>query len=100
MGKSFLERQVENTVKEMFNEKGVRLMRIVQRLAAKQGGENAIENYRLLGKRALIVAGVAIIAVEATMSVVGLVISRKSEEQRMEKIARRVYEEEAQKEEA
>lgn len=100
MGKSFLERQVENTVKEMFNEKGVRLMRVVQRLAAKQGGENAIENYRLLGKRALIVAGVAIIAIEATTSVVGLVISRKSEEQRMEKIARRVYEEESQKEEA
>lgn len=100
MVNSFIERQVENTVKEMFDEKGIRLMRFVQRLAAKQGGENAIENYRLLGKRALIVAGVAIIAVEATMSVVGLVISRESEEQRMEKIARRVYEEEAQKEEA
>ena len=100
MVNEIVERQIESAVHDAVGEKAVQIMRFIGKFASKQGGDSAIENYQLLGKRALIVAGVAIIAIEATTSVVGLVISRKSDEQRMEKIARRVYEEEAQKEEA
>ena len=60
----------------------------------------SIENYKLLGKRALIALGVVIVSVEVITSVVGFVASRKSEEQRIEKVVRRVLEEERQKAEA
>lgn len=84
----------------MFDDKAVRIVKSLSRLAAKQGGESTLENYQLLGKRALIILGVAIVAVQVTTSVVGFVTSRKSEEQRIERVVRRVLEEERQNAEA
>lgn len=97
MASSFIERQWENTLEEMLDDKAVRIMKAVSQMAAKQGGASTIQNYQLLGKRALIVVGVAIVAVQVTASVVSFVASRKSEEQRIERVVRRVLEEERQK---
>lgn len=96
---SIVEQQVQNAAQELLDDKTVKILKGVRRLASKQGGENAIENYQLLGKRTLIVLGVTIVAVQAVASVVGFVVSRKSEEQRIERIVRRVIEEERQKSE-
>ena len=96
---SIVEQQVQNAAQELLDDKTVKILKGVRRLASKQGGENAIENYQLLGKRTLIVLGVTIVAVQAVASVVGFVVSRKSEEQRIERIVRRAIEEERQKSE-
>lgn len=100
MARSLLERQVENAVQDMFDDKAVRFMKGVSKMASKQGGESALENYRLLGKRTLIVLGVAIVAVQLTTTAVSFVVSRKNEEQRIERVVRRVLDEERQKAEA
>lgn len=80
----------------MLGDKAARLMGVISKMAAKQGGASAIENYQLLGKRALIVAGVAVGGVYVAVSVVGFVIARKNEERRVERVVRRVLEEERQ----
>ena len=98
MDNMFVERQVERAVEDMLGGKAVRVLKGVRRMAAKQGGENVIENYQLLGKRALIVLGAAVVVAQVTTSVVGFVVSRKTEEQRIEQVVRRVLEEERQKE--
>ena len=97
---SLIERQVENAVQDMFDDKAVRIVKGVSRMAAKQGGESILQNYQLLGKRALIVLGAVIVTVQVTTSVVGFVMSRRSEEQRIERVVRRVLEEERRKAEA
>ena len=94
MAYSLMERQIESTLYDMFGDKAVRLMGVVNKMAAKQGGESTIENYQLLGKRALIVAGVAVGVVYVTVSAVGFVMARRSEERRVERVVRRVLEEE------
>ncbi|MBO4353090.1 MAG: hypothetical protein J5818_06315 [Eggerthellaceae bacterium] len=100
MNSSFIERQMENAAKEMFDDKTIRIMKSVGKIASKQGGGNAIENYQLLGKRALIALGVVVVAAQVTTSAIGFVVSRKSEEQRIERVVRRVLEEERQKAQA
>ncbi len=96
MGGSILERQVESAVQDMFDDRAVRFIKSIRRFAAKQGGESAIQNYQLLGKRVLIVVGVVIVAVQG----VSFIISRRNESKRIERVVRRVLEEERQKEEA
>lgn len=100
MASSFIERQVESAVQDMFDDKAVRIVKSISKMASKQGGESVLENYQLLGKRALIVLGIAIVAVQVTTSAISFVASRKSEEQRIERVVRRVLEEEQQKAEA
>ena len=100
MAGSYIERQMESAVEDMLNDKAVRFAKVISKLAAKQGGASVIENYQLLAKRALIVAGVAIVSVQAVTSIVNFVVSRRSEEQRIERVVRRVLEEEKQKAEA
>ncbi len=90
MALSFIERQLESTVQGLLGNTAMRVMRGVSHIAAKQGGATMAENYQLLGKRVLAVAGVAIVAVQ----IVGYVIARKSEEQRIERVVRRVMAEE------
>ena len=87
---ALIERQVESAVQDMFDDRAVRFVRRLSKMAAKQGGESTIQNYQLLGKRALIGT------VQIATSAVGFVISRKSEEQRIERVVRRVLEEERQ----
>ena len=96
MASSFLEYQIENALQDNHDDRVVRVVRWVNNLAAKQGGNSMMHNYQLLGQRALVVVGVAAVAVQ----LVSYVIARKSEEQRMENVARRVFEEERQKEQA
>ena len=94
---SIIEQQVQNAAQELLDDKTIKILKGVRRIASKQGRENAIENYQLLGKRTLIALGITIVAVQAVSSAVGFVVSRKSEEQRIERIVRRVLEEERQK---
>lgn len=96
MATSLIERQVENAVQEMFDDRAVRLVRGLRRMAAKQGGESTIQNYQLLGKRALIAVGAFIVVAEVVTSTVGYVVSRRNEEQRIERVVRRMLEEERQ----
>lgn len=100
MNSSFVERQVENAVKDMFDDKTIRIVKGVGKIASKQGGSNVIENYQLLGKRALIALGIVVVAAQVTTSAVSFVVSRKTEEQRIERIVRRILEEERQKAQA
>ena len=94
MDNVFIERQVQRAVWEALGDRGVRLLNGIRKIAAKQGGENAIQNYQLLGKRTLVAAVVAVVAVQAVTSTVGYVVARRNEDKRIEKIVRRVLEEE------
>ncbi len=100
MMSSFVEKQIESAVHDAIGEKAMRIVDGISKIAAKQGGQTAAENYQLLGKRALIALGVTIVTVQLTASVIGLVVSRKREEKRIEETVRRVLAEERQREEA
>lgn len=88
-----LEDIVQNLLGNKFGDKGVIFADRVSKIAAKQGGETTAENYQLLAKRALIAFGATVIAVQVVGSIIGLVSSRKTEEQRIEKVVRRVLSE-------
>lgn len=94
MACSLVEQHIESAVRDAFGDKAMHALKRVDRIAAKQGGENAAANYRLLGKRALIAVGVVFVGVQVVTSIAGLVISRASEERRVERIVRRVLAEE------
>ena len=96
MGCSLFEHQLESAMRDAIGETGIRVIKGVDKIASKQGGENAIHNYQLLGKRALIVLGAVFVGVQVVSSVAGFVISRRSEERRIERVVRRVLEEERQ----
>ncbi|MBP3884098.1 MAG: hypothetical protein J6D54_04065 [Olsenella sp.] len=102
MANSFMEQHVENAVQnaiqDAMGEKAVQFIQGINKFASKQGGKTEIENYKLLGKRVLIVAGIGIATVQVVSWVGGTLISRKLEAQRVEKIVRRILEEERQKE--
>ncbi|MDO5117382.1 MAG: hypothetical protein Q4D34_02730 [Eggerthellaceae bacterium] len=100
MSSSLIERQVENVVQDVFDDKAVRIVKGISKLAAKQGGESTMQNYKLLGKRALIALAVVVVAVQLTSSAVGFMMSRKNEEKRIEQVVHRVLDEERQKEAA
>lgn len=100
MVNSLIERQMESAVREMLDDRAVRFFKGLRKIASRQGGESTMHNYQLLGKRALIAAGITIITVQTVGSIVGFVISRKNEEKRVERIVRRVLEEEREKEQA
>ena len=93
-----VEHQVEAAFQDAFGDKAMKLMKGLSAIASKQGGANAVENYKLLGQRALIVAGVAIVVVNVASWAVGSVISRRLEEKRIEQTVRRVLAEEREKE--
>ena len=95
---SIMERQIENAVHDAIGEKAVQVMKGVSKMASKQGGETALENYQLLGKRALIVAGAVIVAVQLATWAGSLAVSRKMEEKRIEQTVRRVLAEERERE--
>ena len=97
MEESIIERKLYGAVQEAVNNKVGLVLRGVKRIAAMQGGDSTLENYHLLGKRVIVVAGV-VVAVQAVASAVGFVISRRNEKRRIERIVRRVLEEERQKE--
>ena len=97
MVNALVESQIEKAVRETVGESAVQLFRGVSKIAAKQGGESALENYQLLGKRALIVFGVALVTANVAISAVSFVVSRRSEEKRIEKTVRRILEEEKHK---
>ena len=96
--KALIEHKVEDVVTDLFDEKTVRTMKGINKIASKQGGDSIIKNYQLLGKRTLIVVGGTLLVVNVVTSVASFIISRKSEEKRVERIVRRVLEEEREKE--
>jgi len=96
VGSQLIERHLENAVQEILDDKAIRALKRIGEIAAKQGGETPIENYKLLGKRALIAVGAAILVAEVATSAVAYVVSSKLEEQRIEKVVRRILEEERQ----
>ncbi|MCR5583542.1 MAG: hypothetical protein K6F70_08085 [Eggerthellaceae bacterium] len=100
MSYSIIERRVEDAVQNLVGDKALRVVNGVERIAAKQGGETSIDNYRLLGKRALIVAGAVAIVVPVAVATVAITVSRKAEERRIERVVRRVLEEERQQAES
>lgn len=100
MTNPLIEQHIENVVHDAIGDTAMNVVKRVSALAAKQGGQTSIENYQLLGKRALIAIGVAIVAVQVVTSVAGLKISRKMEEKRIEETVRRVLAEEREREQA
>ncbi|MBQ9068801.1 MAG: hypothetical protein IJ131_07040 [Eggerthellaceae bacterium] len=100
MPESLVEYQLENALRNVIGDKAGFVMKRVSKLAAKQGGATTLENYKLLGKRALIALGVTVVAVQAVTSLVGMAVSKRNEEQRVERVVRRVLEEERARAEA
>lgn len=98
MFNDIVETQIEAAFQDALGDKAVKLVKGLSTIASKQGGSNAVENYKLLGQRALIVAGVAIVVVNIASWAVGTVVSRKLEEKRIEQTVRRVLAEEREKE--
>lgn len=91
---------IKRHIKAVLGAKAVRALKGVGELAAKQSGETLLDNYKLLGKRAVIVVGVTVVAVQVVTFAIGTAIARKSEERRIERVVQRVLEEERQKEKA
>ena len=91
---TLVEAQIEQVVKDSLNQSVSRVFRTVKWLAARQGGRSFIENYQLLGKRALIVFGTAFVTFNVVVGVSSRIIARRNEEIRMRKIVQRVLEEE------
>jgi hypothetical protein len=88
----------QKAVTDAVGSKAIQIIQGIDKIASKQGGKTEAENYKLLGRRVLIVAGVALVAVRTVTWIGGTIVSRKLEEQRVEKIVRRILEEERQKE--
>lgn len=96
MAYAIIERQVEKVVKDTVGEAAIKVMKGVSWLASKQGGATTAENYRLLGKRVLIIGGITLVTAQMVTSIVNIKMARKLEEQRVERIVRRVLAEERQ----
>lgn len=94
MMNALVERQVANAVQNMAGERALHVLKGIGKLAARQGGANTVENYQLLGKRALIVGGVALAAIQVGTTAAGLAISRRTEKRRVEKLVRETLEKE------
>jgi hypothetical protein len=88
----------QKAVTDAVGSKAIQIIQGIDKIASKQGGKTEAENYKLLGRRVLIVAGVALVAVRTVTWIGGTIVSRRLEEQRVEKIVRRILEEERQKE--
>lgn len=91
---------IKRHIAAVLGSKAIRALKGYGKLAAKQGGETIIDNYKLLGKRTIIAAGVTVVAAQVATFAIGTAISRKHEEQRIERVVQRVLEEERQKQEA
>lgn len=95
---AMVESQIEKTIREYMGDDALRVLQSVGKVAAKQGGASTLENYQLLGKRALIALGAALAVASIATSIGGLVLSRVSEKKRVEKLVRQILEEERLKE--
>ena len=91
---ALVERQLANAVQSVGGERAVRALKSLSKLAARQGGANALENYQLLGKRAAVVGGVALAVVQVGGLAAAVAISRRNEQRRIEKTVRKVLAEE------
>ena len=98
MVNDLVEQRIVSAVNEALGERAVKVLKGVYSLASKQGGGNAVENYQILGKKALVVAGVVVVVIQVATWVGGTVISRRLERRRIEQTVRRVLEEERQRE--
>ena len=94
MGNTMIERQIESVVQDVVSDNVSKLMRGISKVAAMQGGKSTIENYQLLGKRALVVAGVAFTVVQVVTWVGSTVVARRMEKKRIDEAVRRALAEE------
>ena len=94
MDNVFVEKWIERAVSDALGPKAMRFMRGLDKLASLQGGSNAVENYQLLGKRALIVGGAVLTVVQIGGLAAIVAISNKSEKRRIEKAVRKALAEE------
>ena len=85
MMNALVEKQVEAAVRDALGSNGVKLVKGLRKLAERQGGANPVENYQLLGKRAAIGLGAAVLAVNVGGAIVGSVLSRRSQKRQIEK---------------
>lgn len=100
MVSTIVERQIENAVDDLLDDKTARIVKGVAKIAKAQGSDTHIHNMLLLGKRTLIIAGGVIIAAQIATTAIGLVALHKTQEKRIERTVRKVLAEERQKEEA
>ena len=89
-----IEKQVESAVRSIMGPQAVKVMKGIVKLAEHQGGSSSAEDYQLLGKRALIGAGVAIAAVNVGGAIVGSVASRRTQKRQIEKAVAEALEKE------
>lgn len=95
-----IEGAIQNALHETFGDDAIQIVQRVNKIAERQGGKNLVENYQILGKRVLIVAGVAVVGISAVSWIGRTIIARRLEAARVEKIVRRILEEERAKQEA
>ena len=91
---AIVEQQIKNTVEGTLGPKAMQALRGIGKLAARQGGESTLENYQLLGKRALVVGGIAVAVVQTGILIGGIALTRRSEKHRIEKTVRKILAEE------
>ena len=84
---AFVEKQVDSAVKAIAGPKALKALRGVRKLASLQGGTSSVENYRLLGKRAGIVAGVALATVSAGTMAAGAALAMRSKKSHTDEAA-------------
>ena len=85
LANSFIEKQIESTVRSVLGANGVKVMRLVDKIAARQGGTNIIENYQLLGKRAAVVFGTAVVVVSVGGTIISSIAYRRSQKRMIDK---------------
>lgn len=91
---------INSQIKAALGPAAISALKGLGEIAAKQGGETVFDNYKLLGKRAIIVVGIAAVSVQIATFVIGTAIARKNEEKRIERVVQRMLEEERQKQES
>ena len=91
---------IKNQVKKARGEKAIGVIKQVGELATTQNDGSTVDNLLSFGKRALVVTVVAVVATQVVVAAVGTVVAHKAEEKRVEKIVRRILEEERQEQEA
>ena len=100
MVSSLVEHQIENAVDDLFDEKTARVVKGVGKMAVKHVGKAANQGHHFLTKRPLAVLGGVIVGVQIVTAVTTIIVLRKTEDQRIERVVRAVLKEEHRMEKA
>ena len=94
MVSKLVEHGIENAVDNLLDDKTARIVKDVGKMAVKHVGKTTNQSPLSLGRKALAVLGGVIVTVQVATAVTTIIVLRKTEDKRIEKVVRKVLEEE------